>query len=171
MIATSKTDVFSAYQQATGGVPDAATGLLSITPAQFAALKPLNFQINGQAFALSPNAQIWPRALNVDIGGNPNSIYLVVADVRASLLLNSPVTDRIDLIGLLRYSSASPVEKVWILSVDSPSTSASIRSTTPPTTKSALRPPHSQMQIAIDDDKLNCKDTVHRLFFLARPAQ
>jgi pepsin A len=41
------TDAFNAYQIATGGMPDSATGLLEITPAQFAALKPLNFVISG----------------------------------------------------------------------------------------------------------------------------
>jgi len=74
-------DAFNAYQAATGGVPDAVTGLLSITLAQFQALKPLDFHIGGETYSLSPNAQIWPRALNVGIGGKPNSIYLIVADV------------------------------------------------------------------------------------------
>jgi hypothetical protein len=30
---------------------------------------------------LSPNAQIWPRALNTAIGGDADAIYLVVADM------------------------------------------------------------------------------------------
>ena len=32
---------------------------------------------------LIPNAQIWPRSLNSEIGGKPNSIYLIVADLGA----------------------------------------------------------------------------------------
>jgi cathepsin E len=30
---------------------------------------------------LTPNAQIWPRALNEDIGGTSDNIYLVVNDL------------------------------------------------------------------------------------------
>lgn len=43
---------------------DANTGLLRLTTAQFANLQTLNFRINGATFGLTPNAQIWPRALN-----------------------------------------------------------------------------------------------------------
>lgn len=32
-------------------------------------------------FELIPNAQIWPRQLNADIGGTAGSIYLIVADL------------------------------------------------------------------------------------------
>lgn len=34
-------------------------------------------------FSLTPNAQIWPRSLNADIGGKTGTIYLVVADLGA----------------------------------------------------------------------------------------
>jgi len=74
------TNAFKAYQTATGGVPDSATGLLSITSKQFADLKDLKFVIAGTPFALTPNAQIWPRSLNTEIGGTPRKIYLIVAD-------------------------------------------------------------------------------------------
>lgn len=40
-------DAFATYQQLTGGVTDEATGLLSITPAQFASLQSLFFNIGG----------------------------------------------------------------------------------------------------------------------------
>ncbi|KAF8621890.1 hypothetical protein AX15_007443 [Amanita polypyramis BW_CC] len=76
------TDGFQKYQAATGGVVDPATTLLKITPAQYGDLKPLNFQVNGNTFTLTPNAQIWPRSLNSAIGGDPSSIYLVVADLQ-----------------------------------------------------------------------------------------
>jgi hypothetical protein len=44
-------DAFSRYLSATGAVPDAATGLLRITPAQFANLQSLWFTINGVSCA------------------------------------------------------------------------------------------------------------------------
>jgi cathepsin E len=55
--------------------------MLRITPAQFANLKPLFFTTGGRTFELTPNAQIWPRALNALIGGAADSIYLVVNDI------------------------------------------------------------------------------------------
>lgn len=78
------TDAFNAYKKATGATLDNNTGLLRITSSQFSALKNLNFDIGGETYALTPNAQIWPRSLNADIGGSSNDIYLVVADVRLS---------------------------------------------------------------------------------------
>ncbi|KAK2465754.1 hypothetical protein APHAL10511_002298 [Amanita phalloides] len=75
------TDAFNRYKTATGGVADAATGLLRITSSQYSALKTLNFNINGIAYGLTPNAQIWPRSLNTAIGGRASSIYLVVANL------------------------------------------------------------------------------------------
>ena len=32
-------------------------------------------------FELTPDAQIWPRSLNSELGGDSDSIYLVVADL------------------------------------------------------------------------------------------
>jgi cathepsin E len=32
-------------------------------------------------FELTANAQIWPRNLNNDIGGDKNGIYLIVSDI------------------------------------------------------------------------------------------
>ncbi|KAF7964462.1 hypothetical protein HWV62_7411 [Athelia sp. TMB] len=69
---------FAKYEKATGGVVDSATGMLKITAAQFAKLKNLDFKIGTKTFSLIPDAQIWPRALNSAIGGDKNSIYLVV---------------------------------------------------------------------------------------------
>ena len=74
-------DAFNAYQEATGATMDNATGLLTITAAQFKNLKDLNFKIGDDIFPLTPNAQIWPRALNTVIGGTADSIYLIVASV------------------------------------------------------------------------------------------
>jgi len=75
------TNAFNAYQAATGGVLDSATGLLKITAEQYGNLKPLNFKVGYSTFSLTPNAQIWPRALNTLIGGNANEIYLIVSDL------------------------------------------------------------------------------------------
>jgi len=76
------TDAYDKYVAATGAVyDDQSTGLLAITEAQFEALQPLTFNIGSAgSYSLSPNAQIWPRALNEAIGGNSSAIYLVVAD-------------------------------------------------------------------------------------------
>ena len=57
------TNAYNKYVTATGGKLDSATGLLKITATQYAALKPLNFVIGGVTYALSANAQIWPRSL------------------------------------------------------------------------------------------------------------
>jgi len=75
------TDAFNAYKAATGGVPDTTTGLLSITPAQYSKLQDLDFEIGGVTYTLTPNAQIWPRALNTALGGAADAIYLIVADI------------------------------------------------------------------------------------------
>jgi hypothetical protein len=95
------TDAYNAYVTATGAVYDANyTGLLAITEEQYAALEPLVFTIGSAgSFALSPNAQIWPRSLNAAIGGNDTAIYLIVADVsvlrqRSRLICAERVADR-----------------------------------------------------------------------------
>jgi hypothetical protein len=77
------------------------TGLLTITPQQYANLQSLYFKIGGVSFAESydeslinlleqvtydftPNAQIWPRSLNSILGGDPSKIYLIVSDLGSS---------------------------------------------------------------------------------------
>ncbi|KAI0793715.1 aspartic peptidase A1 [Fomes fomentarius] len=72
-------DAFDKYLNAVGGAPDPYTGLLKITPAAYKNLKSLFFTINGVTFELTPNAQIWPRALNTEIGGTADWVYLIVA--------------------------------------------------------------------------------------------
>ncbi|KAG1865900.1 aspartic peptidase domain-containing protein [Suillus subalutaceus] len=74
-------DAFSAYQTATGAVMDEATGLLMITSSQYAKLQALTFKIGSKTYELTPNAQIWPRSLNADIGGSSDNIYLIVSDI------------------------------------------------------------------------------------------
>ena len=97
------TDAFQKYQSATGGVLDSNADLLRVTSAQYAKLKNLSFDIGGvcillwlvslellihtsllfnqTTFHLTPNAQIWPRNLNSQLGGTAGDIYLVVADI------------------------------------------------------------------------------------------
>ncbi|KAI0819359.1 acid protease [Trametes gibbosa] len=74
-------DAFAAYQTATGGVQDNNTGLLKITADQFANLESLFFHIGDNTYEFTPNAQLWPRALNTAIGGDADGIYLIVADL------------------------------------------------------------------------------------------
>ncbi|KDQ62988.1 hypothetical protein JAAARDRAFT_28980 [Jaapia argillacea MUCL 33604] len=74
-------DAFDRYMEATGGVEDASTGLLRITSAQYANLQSLYFKVGGVSYELTPNAQIWPRSLNGDIGGTASGIYLIVANI------------------------------------------------------------------------------------------
>ncbi|KAI0356743.1 acid protease [Trametes cingulata] len=74
-------DALSAYQKATGAVADSATGLLKITQEQFANLESLFFHIGQNTYEFTANAQIWPRALNTAIGGDADSVYLIVADL------------------------------------------------------------------------------------------
>ncbi|PIL28799.1 transporter [Ganoderma sinense ZZ0214-1] len=85
-------DAFAAYQNATGAVIDNNTGLLKITPDQFANLESLFFHIGDATYEFTPNAQIWPRALNTLIGGDADSIYLVVVN------LGSPTGEGFDFI-------------------------------------------------------------------------
>ncbi|EKM61855.1 uncharacterized protein PHACADRAFT_248745 [Phanerochaete carnosa HHB-10118-sp] len=74
-------DAFAAYQQLTGAVLDPTTGLLSLTPAQFANLQSLFFNIGGTTYEFIPNAQIWPRFLNAEIGGAADGIYLIIGNI------------------------------------------------------------------------------------------
>lgn len=67
---------------------DDTTGLLRITYDQLENLQSLYFNVSGSIFELIPNAQIWPRALNKAIGGEPGFVYLVVADVSFFTILH-----------------------------------------------------------------------------------
>jgi len=75
------TDAFNRYKTTTGATLDSNTGMLSITNEQYSRLQSMFFTIGGTRLELTPNAQIWPRALNSDIGGTRDGIYLVVADL------------------------------------------------------------------------------------------
>ncbi|KAG0699369.1 acid protease [Suillus ampliporus] len=75
------TDAFNRYKSETGASHDAATGLLKISLEQYKELSSLYFTIGGVTYELTPNAQIWPRLLNIVIGGTPDGIYLIVNDI------------------------------------------------------------------------------------------
>ncbi|KAI0752477.1 acid protease [Daedaleopsis nitida] len=75
------TDAFNTYQNLTGAVPDNNTGLLRITPEQFDNLQSLFFHIGDNTLEFTPNAQIWPRALNTAIGGDADGIFLILNDI------------------------------------------------------------------------------------------
>ncbi|KZP27550.1 aspartic proteinase [Athelia psychrophila] len=70
---------FSTYLQGTGGTLNTTLNLIEVTPAQYAALQPLNFLIGNHTYTLNANAQIWPRTLNAEIGGEADGIYLIVS--------------------------------------------------------------------------------------------
>lgn len=75
------TDAFNTYTSLTGATEDETTGLLTITPANYASVQSLFMSIGGTTFEFTKNAQTWPRALNTAIGGAANDILLIVADV------------------------------------------------------------------------------------------
>lgn len=72
---------------ATNATLDSATGLLKLPSTAYSALENLTFRIGSQNYILTPNAQIWPRSLNSGIGGSSDYIYLVVSNVRETVLL------------------------------------------------------------------------------------
>ncbi|KAJ8593943.1 acid protease [Rhizopogon salebrosus TDB-379] len=84
LLATEHVEAFQAYQQATGATQDQTTGLLTITQQQYDNLQSLYFNIGGVTYEFTPNAQIWPRALNSTLGGNEGQIYLIVSDLGSS---------------------------------------------------------------------------------------
>ncbi|KAG2352026.1 aspartic peptidase domain-containing protein, partial [Suillus spraguei] len=73
-------DAFERYEAATGGIKNAATGLLQISLDQYNALRDLNFHIGGAVYEFTRNAQIWPRFLNYRLpgGGGDDDIFLIV---------------------------------------------------------------------------------------------
>ncbi|OCH93069.1 acid protease [Obba rivulosa] len=76
------TDALERYLDAVAGSDevDPVTGLYTISSENFANLESLFFHIGDVTYEFTANAQIWPRSLNSNIGGNADTIYLVVAD-------------------------------------------------------------------------------------------
>lgn len=78
------TDAFDKYRSATGATMDETTGLLSLPAASYNRLKPLNFKVGSSTFTLTPDAQVFPVALNQMLGGVAGKVYLVVSDLGSS---------------------------------------------------------------------------------------
>ncbi|KAI0760882.1 aspartic proteinase precursor [Trametes elegans] len=76
-------DAFSAYQNDTGAVQDDSVGLLMLTKEQFSKLESLLFHIGDHTYELTPNAQIWPRAVRCCVSTTTKTVYLIVADLVA----------------------------------------------------------------------------------------
>src|SRR5258708_3011066 len=74
-------DAYNLYVKATGAVLDGNTGLLMISLDQYKKLQPLYVKIEDRTYEFNANAQIWPRALNEQIGGNKDLVYLIVNDL------------------------------------------------------------------------------------------
>ncbi|KAM5546215.1 hypothetical protein V8D89_000341 [Ganoderma adspersum] len=75
------TDAFDTYQTLTGATLDSTTGLLRLDPDQVGNLQSLFFHIGDNTLEFTPNAQMWPRALNSAIGGDADSVFLIVNDI------------------------------------------------------------------------------------------
>ena len=130
-------DAFQKYQSLTGGTPDSATGLLSITSDQYANLLPLVFEIGGIPYELTPNAQIWPRSLNSVIGGTSDGIYLIVNDI--GFLPGSGIDFMIGYTFLYVYTlSLTSIDHRWRLPLLYYTESATTACTTLPIKGSAL---------------------------------
>jgi len=70
-------NAYNDYVSVTGATVDENTGLLTV--ASESDLQSLYFEIGGASFEFTANAQIWPRSLNTLIGGEADTIYLIVA--------------------------------------------------------------------------------------------
>jgi hypothetical protein len=79
--ANTRSDAYNEYKSATGATYDNNSGLLMISSDQYANLSSLYFNIGGVPYELTPNAQIWPRSLNVASGLSADGIYLIITDI------------------------------------------------------------------------------------------
>ncbi|KAF8515017.1 aspartic peptidase domain-containing protein [Hysterangium stoloniferum] len=86
-------NAFAAYANATGAVIDSKVGLLTVTNEQFQNMKSLYFHIGGTDFEFTPNAQIWPRSLNTAVGGDPDKIYIIIANLSTAAENGAPPID------------------------------------------------------------------------------
>ncbi|KAH9929898.1 uncharacterized protein BXZ73DRAFT_101961 [Epithele typhae] len=78
-------------------------GLLRLTNSQLANLQSLFFNIHGVNFKLTPNAQIWPRALDAAIGGDKKSVYLTVNSI------GTPTGKGLDFINVMALCPVAPL--------------------------------------------------------------
>lgn len=75
------TNALKAYIKATGGVKQPNNDKYSINSTQFAKLQPLTFKLGNHSYALTADAQIYPRSRNAEINGTVNGYYLIVQEV------------------------------------------------------------------------------------------
>ncbi|CAE6455707.1 unnamed protein product [Rhizoctonia solani] len=71
---------FKAYSESLpGSKVDQRTKLLEIPKESVGKMKSLFFVINGVSYEFTPNAQLWPRALNTALGGKSDGCYSVIS--------------------------------------------------------------------------------------------
>ncbi|KAL1676609.1 aspartic peptidase domain-containing protein [Schizophyllum commune] len=75
------TDAYRAYMASTGAVEDQHTGLLRMQLLLRAVSNKRSWDTLQEDFALIPDAQLWPRSRNAEIGGTPDGYYLIVANI------------------------------------------------------------------------------------------
>ncbi|KAG8710988.1 hypothetical protein FRC11_003905 [Ceratobasidium sp. 423] len=63
----------------TGSKIDQSTKLLEIPKDSVGKMRSLFFVINGASYEFTPNAQLWPRALNTALGGKADAYYSVIS--------------------------------------------------------------------------------------------
>ncbi|CUA69744.1 hypothetical protein RSOLAG22IIIB_08667 [Rhizoctonia solani] len=66
------------YRSILGSKIDKSTGLLEIPEESLEKMKDMSFVINGVSYELTPNAQLWPRALNNMAHLNAGKYYSVI---------------------------------------------------------------------------------------------
>jgi hypothetical protein len=84
---TPDIEAYDRYRNATGAIFDPTTGFLRIPLDKYTNLKSLFVKIAGKEFELTPNAQIFPRALNGMINDTSDSFYTMINDIGA---INTP---------------------------------------------------------------------------------
>lgn len=78
-------EAYGLYVMSTGALLDKTTGLLKIDLERYNKLKSLFFTVEDRTYEFNANAQAWPRALNHLIGGDNDSVYLIVTDLGPDL--------------------------------------------------------------------------------------
>ena len=69
------TDAFNKYQKATGGVPDSATSLLTITSNQYADLQSIFLSVNVNGVCVLPLIGHWQRGV-ISFSFSPGPGYI-----------------------------------------------------------------------------------------------
>ena len=83
-IPITRADAFETYISQIGAICDSSPGFCFIAPDKYDSLQSLFFGIGDSSFELTANAQIWPRALNSQIGGTNDHIYLAIQSLPTS---------------------------------------------------------------------------------------